>query len=129
MLMANKRIVGKSVKLDRLTSELSTGMNGSSVEVQEAAVEIIRLACKRVGLEIDDYLRAIKEGLSAGKNVEKINKEGDVVIEVEPEHLIRLKAAAMGLELEGYLKGKVGGETINNYFDVKALVQQWKQVK
>lgn len=126
--MANKRIVGKGVKIERMTSELSTCMSGSTVEVQEAAVEIIRRACKRVGIGIDDYLKAIKDGLKAGKVVEEI-VDGMVVEKVEPEHLIRLKSAAMGLELEGYLKGKVGSETVNNYFDVKALVQQWKQVK
>lgn len=98
------------------------------LEVRGEALSLIQEACRRIGMGIDDYLMAIKEGLSAGKRVEKLY-DGEIKEEIEPDHGMRLKAAAMGLEVEGYLRGKVGGEVVNNYFDVKALVQAYRSVK
>lgn len=83
------------------------------LEVQAAASDIIKSACKRIGMSLDDYLLAIKNGLSATKST--LDKFGEE--HIEDDHMIRLKAALMGLEVEGYIKSK--SDATNNFFDVK----------
>ena len=70
--------------------------------INDDAFKIIKDACKRIGISIDDYLKAVKEALKAEKRT--VSKFGDVT--VEPDHEKRLKAALIGLEIEGYIKAK-----------------------
>lgn len=107
---------------------ITDSLKDQPLEVQMAVVNVIKDACKRVGMSVDDYLMAIKNGLNAGKKVEK-TIDGCIVVEEEPDHAMRLKAAAMGLEVEGYLKAKGEVSTVNNFFDVKALVQEFKNIR
>lgn len=69
-------------------------------EVNKAVSEIIKDACRRVGLSIDSYLIVIREALVAVKEIK--DRDGDLVDTI-PDHNIRLKAAEKGLLLEGYM--------------------------
>lgn len=85
-----------------------TGVSSNNLEVQQAASELITLACKRIGMGLDDYLTAVKDGLVATKTT--VDKYGDEHVEVD--HATRLKAATMGLEVEGYMK-KASGVSVS----------------
>lgn len=62
----------------------------------------IKLACERQGLSLDNYILAIKDALEATRTT--VDKYGDE--HTDADHDKRLKAAMMGLELEGYIKAK-----------------------
>lgn len=85
-----------------------TGVSLNNLEVQQAAAELITSACKRIGMGLDDYLTAVKDGLVATKTT--VDKYGDE--HVEADHATRLKAATMGLEVEGYMK-KTNGVNVS----------------
>lgn len=119
-------ITSQDKKSDGLSTTLSSEIsNNKNLEVQESAMVIIKDACRRVGVSVDDYVRAIKEGLKADRAL--MDKFGEVTY--EPDHQVRIKSAMLGLEVEGYLKTKGVEGSTNNYFDVKTLVQQWKEMK
>lgn len=86
-----------------LTQQLPTEMNVSPTEVS-----IIKAACLTAGIGIDQYVCAIRDALQATKTT--VDKHGDE--HIEDDHAMRLKAALMGLELEGYIKVK--GTTTEN---------------
>ena len=112
---------------DKIALQLPEVVSTGDVEVQRAAVYLIKEACRRVGMGLEDYLKAIKGGLSATRVT--VDKYGDE--HYEDNHEVRLKAAAMGLEVEGYLKGKGGSSDgiINNFIDVKAIIQRFEGIK
>lgn len=83
--------------------------------------ELILETCKKVGLTRESCLTAINEALKASKLI--VNKFGEVVDE-EPDHDKRLKAATMGLEVMGDIKGKDVQKTGNVY---NTVVYQWKK--
>lgn len=74
----------------------------TSLEVSTAEMSVIKTACVKAGISIDDYVLAIKDALKATKTT--VDKFGDE--HVDEDHAMRLKAALMGLELEGYIKAK-----------------------
>lgn len=83
--------------------------------------ELILDTCKKVELTREKCLVAIKEALVATKII--LNKFGEVIDE-EPDHDKRLKAATMGLEVLGDIKGKDVQKTGNVY---NTVVYQWKK--
>lgn len=111
--MVKRRCV-ESTGLEPVTS-LSSGISNNSLEVSQAASELIKAGCKRIGMSLDDYLLAIKHGLSATKST--VDKYGEE--HVEDDHATRLKAAAMGLEVEGYMRTKGSDGATNNFFEVR----------
>lgn len=86
-----------------LVSQIPMEMNVSPTELTA-----ITEACRKAGISIDDYVLAIKNALKATKTT--VDKYGDE--HVDEDHAMRLKAALMGLELEGYIKVK--GTTTEN---------------
>lgn len=125
--MPRKALPTKQLEVLSANSRIPSSITPlQTLEVQQAASEMIREACKRIGMGLPEYLTAIKDGLKAVKTYPATeNNDGWE----EPDHGMRLKAASMGLEVSGYLKAKGDGDVVNNYFDVKALVQMWKEVK
>lgn len=112
----------RNLKLDKLEANPLP----AELEVRQAAGELIRSTCKKIGMELEDYLKAIKNGLSATKTT--LDKFGGE--HIEEDHTTRLRAATMGLEVEGYLK-KTGNENSNMaiFGDVRVYVQQFKAIK
>lgn len=80
-------------KIPQISSELS---------VTPSELQTIKNSCARNNISIDDYVKAIKEGLKATKTT--IDTYGEE--HMEADHATRLKSALMGLELEGYIKNK-----------------------
>lgn len=71
-------------------------------ELTPSEIQVIKTACANAGMSIDNYVNVIKEALSATRmTVDKYGERHD-----EEDHAMRLKAALMGLELEGYIKSK-----------------------
>lgn len=97
-------------------------IENSPLEVSELERNKIISACKRAELSIDNYVAAIKDALSAEKLT--IDKFGEEHIEID--HDKRLKAALMGLELEGYIKNKTVNNETNKYTQVN---YSWQPVK
>lgn len=75
-----------------------------TTEINPASTNEIKLSCDRLGLTLDNYILAIKEALSATRTT--VDKYGDE--HTDADHDKRLKAALMGLELQGYIRNKVG---------------------
>lgn len=84
-------------------SQLSTDLEISSSDIQE-----IKLICKEIGMSLKDYLLTIQRGLKATKTT--IDKFG--LEHLEDDTQAQLKAALIGLEVEGYIKTK--GSTTDN---------------
>ncbi len=76
-----------------------------SLEVSVDKILEIREACKKYNLGIDRYAQTIDESLRAMKSTAM--KDGSVIEEVDVDK--RLRAALIGLELEGYIRAKAGG--------------------
>lgn len=73
-----------------------------TLEVSEISADAIREVCRNNSVGLNDYVIAIKRALWATKSF--VGKDGE--IHVEDDHDKRLKAALIGLELEGYIKNK-----------------------
>lgn len=86
-------------------TELLTPLN---IELTEENKTDIRRACEKAGIGIEEYCLAIADALKANRSL--ITKDGSVW--EEADHDKRLKAAMMGLELEGHIKTK--GSTTDN---------------
>ncbi len=95
----------------------------SEKEVTPSEISIIKNSCAKVGMSIDDYVYAIKAALKADKTT--IDKYGEE--HVEPDHDKRLKAAMIGLELEGYIKNKI--VTGNDNSKHTHVVYSWNPVQ
>jgi hypothetical protein len=106
----------KKLKPEALPAEIAQ----APIEVRQEAVSLIKDTCKKIGMGLEDYLVAIKDGLKADKLI--LDKTGAGTY--EPDHLIRLKAALMGMEAEGYLKAKSEGNVTNNYQPVVMQIIQ-----
>lgn len=119
-IMAKKTATIETKKVEELSSVISD----MPMEVKADSISEIKTACKRVGISLDDYLKAIKEGLKADRLI--LDKFGGGTY--EPDHLVRLKAATMGLEVEGYLKakGEMGAVTNVYALQVNQILQQLK---
>lgn len=91
----NKVVEGLPSKSELLAS--------SELQINPDELNEIKAACKRNGISIDDYVRVVKEALIADKTI--MDKYGDVRV-AGPDHEKRLKAAMVGLELEGYINVK-----------------------
>lgn len=119
------------VEIKEQTPSIISSISQQPLEVQEAARELIATACKRIGMGLDDYLLAIKRGLIAKKEGKTEYRDGiPTEIDGMDDHLVQLKASALGLEVEGYLRAK-GIETAGNMAvlgDVKILIQEWKTI-
>lgn len=118
----------KEISIESISNSLPsviTQSEGTSLEVKNEALSLIKAACRKVGLTLEGTLQVIKDAQTAKKLVAL--KDGSVM--EEADHEKRLKAAAMHLEVEGLLKVRGSGETVNNYFDVKTLVQQWREIE
>jgi hypothetical protein len=109
MVRKNKIVEdGKNSEVNKLPTEITSSLP-AELEVNKAEMSEIKLAAKKVGIGLESYLSAIKEALAAEKSI--IDKFGERYL--EPDHDKRLKAALMGLEVEGYIKAK-GGTTDNS---------------
>ncbi len=111
--MPPKKKVAEPIKLERANLELSGA--AFPVEVNPKNENEIKLACNRVGVSLDDYISAIKFALAATKIT---GKDEDGYPLTEPDHDKRLKAALMGLELEGYIRNKTPISDNRNYTQV-----------
>lgn len=117
-----------SPSVTQLTTSLTdNNTNSPTVEVTEEARNLIKKECDKQGVTLEFLVGVIKTSCKATKLVQ--DKYGQVIAE-EPEYQTQLKAAMSAFELRGELKTKDNsGGTTNNFFDVKALMQQWKGVK
>lgn len=102
--------------------EKSASLPVSAMEVPDDKIEGVREACKRLGMGLDDYLKAIKEALSA--EIVVTNKFGDV--SSTPDHEKRLKAALLGLQVEGYWKAADKGVDNSRHTNV---IYSWNPVQ
>lgn len=91
-------------------------------EVTPSELSTIQAACKKIGMGLSDYLEAIQRGLKATRTT--VDKYGDE--HTEDDTMAQLKAAVMGLEVEGYIKakGSVTEQSMNQY---NTVVYQWKK--
>ncbi len=101
----------KNTALETISSNLPTELN--SLNGNE-----IKLSCARVGVSLDDYISAIKFALAATKITGR-DEQGEP--QTEPDHDKRLKAALMGLELEGYIRSKDAATQVTH----NKVVYQW----
>lgn len=74
------------------------------LDTSSTEIDKIKQSCVKNGIGLDNYILAIKEALLATKTT--LDKYGEE--HIETDHDKRLKAAVMGLELEGYIRSKVG---------------------
>jgi len=111
-------------KADKLSTELTSSLDGKSLEVQTAALDIIKQTFKSVGLSLEDSAQVIKDGHNATLTV--LDKYGEE--HTMPDTSNRLKAAMLHLELQGLLKTKdKGGDTTNVYaLQVNQILEQLK---
>lgn len=79
-----------------------------ALDVSSSEILEIKQSCKKNKVGIDNYIIAIKEALQANKVT--LDRDGEE--HIEPDHDKRLKAALMGLELEGYIRNKAS--TVDN---------------
>lgn len=92
-----------------------------NLELNQSEIQTIKLACANAGLSINNYVKAIKDALSATKiTIDKYGEE-----HVENDHDKRLKAALIGLELEGYIKNKVVANDNRKFTQIN---YSWKTV-
>lgn len=106
-MMAKKNTTKNLVATQSLPTALNQQLP-AQLEVASTELSVIVGACRKAGISIDDYVKAIKDALKATKTT--VDKYGDE--HVDEDHAMRLKAALMGLELEGYIKVK--GTTTEN---------------
>lgn len=93
-----------------------------TLNVVTSEQETVISACRRAGISIDDYVQAIKAALVADKT--SLDKWG--AEHVEADHTTRLRAALMGLELEGYTKAKaLTTDASQNQYNT--VIYQWKK--
>lgn len=115
---------------DKLTSSSVSNLAQSlpSLEVTEAARELLKKEFDKQGLNLEYLVGVLKRGCEAKKSI--INKYGEIV-GYDEENQTQLKAAMSAFELRGELKvAKDNGSSVtNNFYDVKALIQQVKDVK
>lgn len=95
----------KNILPTQLTTSLSTDL-----KINETDISKIRETCIKINMGLEDYLTAIKNALSATKTV--VDKYGEE--HIEDDHDKRLKAALMGLEVEGYIRSKATAAVDNS---------------
>jgi hypothetical protein len=103
-------------------SEVPAVVDNSPLEVNDSLRDKIIGALLKADVSIDNYVAAIKDALSAEKTL--IDKYGEE--HTEPDHDKRLKAALIGLELEGYIKNKT---VVNDNTKYTQVVYSWQPVK
>lgn len=99
---ARDKTLDKTINILPLNSKSISGALPDNLEISADEITNIKAECAKVGIGLNDYLVAIKRALWANKT--STGKDGAVI---EEDHLTRLKAALIGLELEGYIKNKV----------------------
>ncbi len=104
------------------TTEVPQVVDNSPLEVTESERTKILAACKKAELSIDNYVRAIKDALDADRTT--VDKYGEE--HTEPDHDKRLKAALIGLELEGYIKNK---SVVNDNSKYTQVIYSWQPVQ
>lgn len=74
----------------------------AELEISKESIDEIKVECRRIGMSLSDYLEAIQRGLVAKKiTIDKYGEEHE-----EDDTTSQLKAALLGLEVEGYIKNK-----------------------
>lgn len=92
-----KKIISKKPPKKEVISELPVNLEINAKEMSE-----IKRICLEIDMSLKDYLLAVKEALKATKiTIDKYGEE-----HFENDHDKRLKAAMIGLELEGYVRNK-----------------------
>lgn len=103
----DKKIISKKLARKNPSTELVSSLP-SELQINDASSNEIKAICKKIGMSLENYLLAIQRGLSARKiTVDKYGEE-----HVEDDTMAQLKAALIGLEVEGYIKTK--GATTDN---------------
>lgn len=106
--------------------QTTSSINSNVLEVNPVLRQAIVAECDKQGLTLAHIVSVIKAATGAKRYV--YDKLGDS--HEEEDHNTQLKASLAGLELRGELKSKeVSGGVVNQFIDVKALVQQFNGVK
>lgn len=86
----------------------------------------IETVLRKHGLGLDDFVVALKEGLSASKDLK--DRYGDL-IETIPDHNTRHKFFASGMELLGYIKSSAGVNVniVNISKEERELIDAYKR--
>lgn len=105
---------------------ITSALNGSNspLEVNPSRQEAILSECDKQGVTLQFLVETIKRSCVATKTT--IDKFGRSM--TEDDNMTQLRGAQFAMELRGEYKPKGGGDVVNQFFDVKALVQQWNQL-
>jgi hypothetical protein len=106
----SKSILPKKITTDKSVISSPESAFPAEKEINPSDMSEIKKVCVEIDMGLKNYLLAIKEGLSA----EKFQKDGYGELVAEPDHDKRLKAALMGLEVEGYIKAKNSTTSTSN---------------
>ncbi len=97
-----RKILPKKVAEKSPNKELISQLEGA-LEVSPTELDEIKAVCKKIGMSLEDYLLTIKRGLTATKTT--YDKLGNVM-GTDDDTNAQLKAALLGLEVEGYIRSK-----------------------
>lgn len=97
-----KKNTTKKIPPTKIIGDQVTLIDGNK-EVSLASSAEIKAVCKEIGMSLKDYLLTIQRGLSAKKvrPATQWDNGGE-----EDDTMAQLKAALIGLEVEGYIKTK-----------------------